>query len=64
MGLSSHGYEVITAADGTNGITLTATEAPDLVLLDLGLPDIDGLDVCSRIRQWTDVPVIVLSAGG
>lgn len=64
VGLSSHGYEVITAADGTNGITLTATEAPDLVLLDLGLPDIDGLDVCSRIRQWTDVPVIVLSAAG
>ena len=64
VGLTSHGYDVITAADGTNGITLTATEEPDVVLLDLGLPDIDGLDVCSRIRQWTDVPVIVLSAAG
>jgi two-component system KDP operon response regulator KdpE len=64
VGLTSNGYEVITAADGSNGITRTATDQPDVVLLDLGLPDIDGLDVCSRIRQWTDVPVIVLSAAG
>src|ERR1700722_1671781 len=64
VGLTSHGYDVITAADGSNGITRTATDQPDVVLLDLGLPDIDGLDVCSRIRQWTDVPVIVLSAAG
>ena len=64
VGLSSHGYEVLTATDGTAGITLTALDEPDVILLDLGLPDIDGLDVCSRIRQWTDVPVIVLSAAG
>ena len=64
VGLSSHGYEVVTATDGSSGITRTALDEPDLVLLDLGLPDIDGLDVCSRIRQWTDVPVIVLSAAG
>jgi two-component system KDP operon response regulator KdpE len=64
VGLTSNGYEVITADDGSSGITRTATDQPDVVLLDLGLPDIDGLDVCSRIRQWTDVPVIVLSAAG
>jgi two-component system KDP operon response regulator KdpE len=64
VGLSAHGYEVITASDGSGGITRTAVDKPDVVLLDLGLPDIDGLDVCNRIRQWTDVPVIVLSAAG
>ena len=64
VGLSSHGYEVLTATDGSGGITRTALDEPDVVLLDLGLPDIDGVDVCSRIRQWTDVPVIVLSAAG
>jgi two-component system KDP operon response regulator KdpE len=64
VGLSAQGYEVITAVDGSGGITRTAVDKPDVVLLDLGLPDIDGLDVCSRIRQWTDVPVIVLSAAG
>ena len=64
VGLSAHGYEVVTATDGSGGITHTALDEPDVVLLDLGLPDIDGLDVCSRIRQWTDVPVIVLSAAG
>jgi two-component system KDP operon response regulator KdpE len=64
VGLTSHGYDVITAADGSSGITRTATDQPDVILLDLGLPDVDGLDVCSRIRQWTDVPVIVLSAAG
>lgn len=64
VGLGSHGYEVLTATDGSGGITRTALDEPDVVLLDLGLPDIDGLDVCNRIRQWTDVPVIVLSAAG
>lgn len=64
VSLSAQGHEVITAGDGSGGITKTAVDRPDVVLLDLGLPDIDGLDVCSRIRQWTDVPVIVLSAAG
>jgi two-component system KDP operon response regulator KdpE len=64
VSLSAQGHEVITAGDGSGGITRTAVDKPDVVLLDLGLPDIDGLDVCSRIRQWTDVPVIVLSAAG
>jgi two-component system KDP operon response regulator KdpE len=62
VGLSAQGYDVITASDGSGGLTRTAMDQPDIVLLDLGLPDIDGLDVCTRIRQWTDVPVIVLSA--
>jgi len=64
VGLTAKGYDVVTASDGSGGITRTAVDEPDVVLLDLGLPDIDGLDVCTRIRQWTDVPVIVLSAAG
>jgi two-component system KDP operon response regulator KdpE len=49
---------------GEEGIRLIANKNPDIVLLDLGLPDIDGLEVLTRIREWTDVPVIVLSARG
>lgn len=52
------------AANGEDGIRLVANKNPDIVLLDLGLPDIDGLDVLSRLREWTEVPIIVLSARG
>jgi two-component system KDP operon response regulator KdpE len=55
---------VITAANGEQGISQTALATPDVVVLDLGLPDIDGLAVCKRIRQWSDVPIIILSASG
>lgn len=60
----AHGYRVVTAATGAEGIARAADHQPDLVLLDLGLPDIDGLDVTRRLRGWTDVPIIVLSARG
>lgn len=53
---------MITAANGDQGIAATAREAPDIVILDLGLPDVNGLEVCRRIRQWSDVPIVVLSA--
>lgn len=56
--------EVLDAANGESGIELVAKANPDLVLLDLGLPDIDGQEVCRRLREWTDVPIIVLSARG
>ncbi|HTW06252.1 MAG TPA: response regulator transcription factor [Acidimicrobiales bacterium] len=64
VALPSKGHEVVTAATGEQGISQAAMTAPDVVVLDLGLPDIDGLAVCRRIRQWDDVPIIVLSATG
>ncbi len=56
--------EVLEAGTGGEGIQLIAKSNPDVVLLDLGLPDMDGQDVCRRLREWTDVPIIVLSARG
>lgn len=56
--------EVLEAGTGEAGIQLVAKSNPDLVLLDLGLPDIDGQEVCKRLREWTDVPIIVLTARG
>jgi two-component system KDP operon response regulator KdpE len=52
------------AANGEEGLSKTALDNPEVVILDLGLPDVDGLEVCHRIRQWSDVPIIVLSAIG
>jgi two-component system, OmpR family, KDP operon response regulator KdpE len=62
--LNAHGYRVIEAACGWDAITLTATEPPEVVLLDLGLPDIDGLEVIRRLREWSTVPIIVVSVRG
>ncbi len=53
---------VIEAATGSDGIDQTAASRPDLVILDLGLPDISGLDVCREVRRWSPVPILVLSA--
>jgi len=63
-GLKAREYEVRTASTGEEALSSLATEPPDLVILDLGLPDIDGIEVCRRLRRWSDVPVIVLSAQG
>ena len=62
LGLRSSGHEVFTAANGEQGASVTAVSSPDIVILDLGLPDVDGLEVCRRIRQWSDVPIVMLSA--
>ena len=59
--LEAHGYEVATVGTGEEGVIGAADQAPDLVLLDLGLPDIDGTEVIRRVRAFSDVPVIVLS---
>ncbi|HEX7247473.1 MAG TPA: response regulator, partial [Actinomycetota bacterium] len=59
--LEAHGYDVATVGTGEEGVVAAAEQAPDLVLLDLGLPDIDGTEVIRRVRAFTDVPVIVLS---
>jgi len=64
IGLTSFGHNVIVASTGEQGISRAAVGAPDIVVLDLGLPDLDGMEVCRRIRQWSDVPIIVLSADG
>ncbi|KAB2846093.1 MAG: response regulator [Hyphomicrobiaceae bacterium] len=62
--LSAAGYEVIAALTGREALKAAATEAPDAILLDLGLPDMDGKEVIGQIRSWSQVPIIVLSARG
>jgi len=62
--LRSHGYEVSTAANGRAALDAVRGSAPDLVVLDLGLPDIDGVDVCASVRAQSNVPILVLSARG
>lgn len=60
--LSGNGYRVITALSGKEGISLAASFCPDVILLDLGLPDIDGCDVLRQLRSWSSISVIVISA--
>lgn len=60
--LIAAGYEVIEALNGMDALKIAATSAPDAVILDLGLPDIDGKDVITNIRAWSRVPIIILSA--
>ena len=60
--LQSQGYRLVESETGNDGMTQAATRNPDVVLLDLGLPDLDGLDVTRRLREWTQTPIIVISA--
>lgn len=60
--LSSHDYRIIEASSAKEGIAQTTTQLPDLILLDLGLPDREGIEVISEIRSWSKIPIIVLSA--
>jgi two-component system KDP operon response regulator KdpE len=62
--LTARGYPVRQASTGKQALEIVATDPPDVVLLDLGLPDIDGVTVCRRIRGWSMVPIVVLSADG
>ncbi len=64
INLTARKYEVVTAADGTSGLAAMARVRPDVLILDLGLPDMDGADVIKGIRGWTSTPIIVLSAAG
>jgi len=59
--LTAKQFRVTTAARGEEGLTLAAAHVPDLIILDLTLPDLDGIEVCARLREWTQVPIIVLS---
>ncbi|MCC8245729.1 response regulator [Saccharothrix luteola] len=62
INLSARGYSVLTAHDGTTALKAAAEGKPDVVVLDLGLPDVDGTEVIAGLRGWTTVPIIVLSA--
>ena len=60
-GLSTQGYDILEAANGAEAQSRVALDNPDLVILDLGLPDADGVEVIAKLREWTRVPIIVLS---
>lgn len=62
INLNVRGFEVVSAATGGEALRVAANFHPDIVILDLGLPDIDGIDVIAGLRGWTDVPILVLSA--
>jgi len=64
VGLEALGHQVRATETGQSGLADAAVHPPDVIVLDLGLPDLDGLEVCTRIRAWTDVPIIILSANG
>lgn len=59
--LVAHSYDVVTAASGEKALTLMQQQSPDLMLLDLGLPDMSGLEVCKRVRENSDLPIIIIS---
>jgi two-component system KDP operon response regulator KdpE len=60
--LTAAGYEVVEAGTGAEALKAVATQAPDLVILDLGLPDMDGKEVIASLRGWSDIPIVILSA--
>ena len=64
VALEAFGHEVLTAGNARDGLAEAAIRAPDVIVLDLGLPDLDGIEVCRRIRTWSTVPMVVLSADG
>ena len=64
VGFEALGHVVLTSPTGMQGLADAAVKAPDVIVLDLGLPDVDGVEVCRRLRQWSSVPIVVLSADG
>ncbi len=64
INLAAREYQVTTASDGTSGLAAMARDRPDVLILDLGLPDMDGIEVIKGVRGWTATPIIVLSAWG
>jgi len=62
--LLTQGYDLIEAGTGREGLALAASRVPDVVLLDLGLPDMEGIEVINHLREWSNVPIIILSARG
>ena len=64
IGLAAFGHDVTAAGTGAQGIASARADRPDAIVLDMGLPDVDGLDVCTEIRTWSDAPILILSADG
>jgi two-component system KDP operon response regulator KdpE len=64
LALRATGYEVEVAETGEQALDAVAAHPPDVIILDLGLPDLDGVEVCRQLREWTRLPVVVLSAHG
>lgn len=64
ISLTARGDEVLVARNGADALHQASSCQPDVVVLDLGLPDVDGVEVCRRIRQWSEMPIVVLSAAG
>ncbi|HNW85319.1 MAG TPA: response regulator [Candidatus Limiplasma sp.] len=64
VALDTQPYTCLEAQDGMGALAMTASHKPDVVVLDLGLPDMDGLDVIRKLREWSDVPILVVSARG
>jgi two-component system, OmpR family, KDP operon response regulator KdpE len=64
INLAARSYEVTTASDGASGLAAVARDRPDVLILDLGLPDMDGTEVIHGVRGWTSTPIIVLSVWG
>jgi two-component system KDP operon response regulator KdpE len=64
VALSSQGYTIVEASSGQDGLSDATTQRPDVVILDLGLPDIDGVEVIRLLREWTQIPIIILSVRG
>jgi two-component system KDP operon response regulator KdpE len=62
--LAAHDYTVMEASTGEEGLTAAASHRPDLIILDLGLPDVDGIEVTKRLREWATIPIIILSVRG
>ena len=60
--LTSHDYKVLSANTGKAGLEIISSQCPDIILLDLGLPDLDGTEVIQKIRTWSAVPILVISA--
>ena len=60
--VTADGYEALTAADGKNALQMIASHCPDCILLDLGLPDLDGGEIIRSVRSWTQIPIVVISA--
>ncbi|NKF31638.1 response regulator, partial [Pseudomonas sp. BGM005] len=59
--LAAHGYDVVVAPDGAAAVAAAAQTHPDLIMLDLGMPRLDGIEVIQALRGWTNVPIIVVS---
>jgi len=64
VALSSQGYKVVEAKSGQEGLSNAVTEKPEVIILDLGLPDVDGVEVTRLLRRWTKIPIIILSVRG